>query len=292
MEAIKIHLPEKKLKLAPIGDIQYGAQGCDLDKLKKHIVYGMKHGWRFLGMGDYIDVFSPSNRQAMMRASADMYESPKEMIDNAAMEMVDDLFNKSLKTSVGNWLGLLEGHHFAEFGDGSSTDHYLAQLLRSSFLGSSTLIHVYLADCPVPLRIWATHGSGASVSTAGKMVHMERVGFDFNADIYAEGHIHRKFGIPLDCLEAVDAPAKKAVKNAIRGEGAEDIRVVAKTKLLAFTGSFLRGWTQGSESVAGYARGSYAEQKVMRTIPTGGLLITAEMIEEDWGWRPDIFVSA
>lgn len=292
MEAIKIHLPEKKLKLAPIGDIQYGAQGCDLDKLERHITYGIRNGWRFLGMGDYVDVFSPSNRQAMVAASTKLYDSPMTMIQIAAQRQMQELFDKSLEASVNSWLGLLEGHHFAEFSDGSTSDHFLAQLLKTSFLGSAALIHVYLGDCPVPLRIWATHGSGASVSSAGKMVHMERAGFDFNADIYLEGHIHRKFGIPLDCLEAVDAPAKRIVTNAIRGEGAEDIRVVAKTKLLAFTGSFLRGWVQGSESAAGYARGSYAEQKVMRTIPTGGLLITVEMVEEDWGWRPDIFVSA
>ncbi len=183
-------------------------------------------------------------------------------------------------------------HHLAEFADGSSTDHYLAQLLKTSFLGTTALIHVYLADCPTPLRIWCTHGSGSSVSSAGKMTHMERVGFDFEADIYVEGHIHRKFGIPLDCLKAVDAPSKHLAEKAIRAEDVEDIRVVSTTKLLAFTGSFLRGWVQGSESPAGYARGGYAEQKVMRTIPTGGLLIQAEMIKEDWGWRPDIFVSA
>ena len=290
MEAIKIHLPEKKLKLAPIGDIQYGAQGCDVDKLKTHINYGVKRGWRFLGMGDYIDFMSPSNRARLVQA--DVYDSSMSLIDEAAMRVTDELYNKSLKRSTNRWLGLLEGHHFKEFGDGSSTDHYLTQLLKSSFLGSSALVHVYLGDCPEPVRIWATHGSGASVSTAGKMVHMERAGFDFNADIYLEGHIHRKFGIPLDCLEAVDAPTIKTVKNEIRADDAENIRIVAKTKMLAFTGSFLRGWVQGSESGGGYARGSYAEQKVMRTIPTGGLLITVEMVQEDWGWRPDIFVSA
>src|SRR3972149_892366 len=292
MEAIKLHLPEKRLKLAPIGDIQYGAQGCDLGKLARHIAFGKRKGWRFLGMGDYIDVFSPSNRQEMMRAYAGMYESPKEMIDEAVLGLTNTLFEKALKPSVGKWLGLLEGHHYAEFADGSSTDHYLTQLLQSSFLGTTGFIHLYLADCPVPLRIWCTHGSGSSVTTAGKMPHMERAGFDFEADIYLEGHIHRKFGIPLDTLKAVDFPPGHEATKPIRAEGTEDIHIAHTTKLLAFTGSFLRGWFQGSESPAGYSRGSYAEQKVMRTIPTGGLLITAEMIKEDWGWRPDIFVSS
>lgn len=290
MEAIKIHLPEKKLKLAPIGDIQFGAQGCDVGKLQRHLIFGRKHGWHFLGMGDYIDFLSPSNRTRLL--AAELYDSSKTLVDEAAMQLTDELFNRSLKRTTGSWLGLLEGHHFYEFADGSTTDHYLTQLLETSFLGTTALIHIYLADCPVPLRVWCTHGFGSSVTTAGKMTHMERAGFDFDADIYLEGHVHRKFGVPLDCLSAVDVPAKNKVTKEILAKNAEPLRVVAKTKLLAFTGSFLQGWLQGSESPAGYARGSYAEQKVMRTIPTGGLLINATMIQEDWGWRPDIFISA
>lgn len=289
MEAIKIHLPEAQLKLAPIGDIQYGAKGCDTEKLQQHMAYGKKHGWRFLGMGDYIDFASPSNRSKLL--VAELYDTAKEVIDGAAMRLTDEV-RELLKGSEGRWLGMLEGHHFHEFSDGSTTDHYLAQLLKASFFGTTGLIHVYLADCPAPLRIWCTHGFGSSVTTAGKMTHMERAGFDFDADIYLEGHIHRKFGIPLDCLSAVDVPPRHEVSKPIVAEGAEPIRIVSRTKLLGFTGSFLRGWVQGGESPAGYARGSYAEQKVMRTIPTGGLLITVDMVQEEWGWRPDIFVSA
>ena len=51
-------------------------------------------------------------------------------------------------------------------------------------------------------------------------------------------------------------------------------------------------WTQVSMSHAGFPRGSYVEQKVMRTVPTGGLLITVKPVKEDWGWRLDMFTSS
>jgi len=59
MEAIRVNVPETELKLGPIGDIQYGAQGCDVKKLRRHMEFSVEHGWRNIGMGDYIDFLSP-----------------------------------------------------------------------------------------------------------------------------------------------------------------------------------------------------------------------------------------
>lgn len=277
MEAIIVRVPESELKLAPIGDIQFGAQGCDVGKLRRHMEFGVEHGWRNIGMGDYIDFASPGNRARLF--SAQLFDDSKRSIDVMAAGIINDLYNTALRGSEGQWLGLLEGHHFHEYANGSTTDHALTNMLKTPFLGSSAFVHVYLADFPIPVRIWATHGHGGAIqTTAGKFPHMERVGFDFDADIYLEGHIHRKYGIPLDCL--------KAVPNSGR------LDIVATTKVLGFTGSFLRGWYQGGRSPAGFPRGSYAEQRVLRTIPTGGLLITAKPVKEDWGWRLDMFVSS
>lgn len=278
MEAIEVHLPESELKLAPVGDIQYGeVEGCDVDKLSAHIEFGVGHGWRFLGMGDYTDFASPGNRARLQAAG--LYDDSNRLISAAALRWTDQLFDLALAPSEGQWLGLLEGHHFLNIPEIGTTDTHLAQRLGAPFLGTSAFLHVYLADFPLPVRIWCHHGYGGSVqATAGKVPHMERVMMDNEADIYLEGHIHRKFGIPLDGLKAVRYKRK--------------MRIVATTKILGFTGSFLRGWQQGNVSEAGFPRGSYAEQRVLRVIPTGGLLITARPVKEEWGWRLDMFVSA
>ena len=42
----------------PISDIQHGASGADLKKLKRHVEWGVEHGAYFTGLGDYIDVAS------------------------------------------------------------------------------------------------------------------------------------------------------------------------------------------------------------------------------------------
>ena len=48
--------------LMPIGDIQYTGtryDTADIDRLKRHIEWGITHDAWFLGMGDYIDFASP-----------------------------------------------------------------------------------------------------------------------------------------------------------------------------------------------------------------------------------------
>ena len=45
-------LPWEETTIMPIGDIQLGAQGVNLEKLKRHLDWGMVHGSYFIGMGD------------------------------------------------------------------------------------------------------------------------------------------------------------------------------------------------------------------------------------------------
>ena len=55
-------LPWKETFLVPIGDIQLGAGGVDLDTLRADVKRGMDLDAWFIGLGDYVDVASPSGR--------------------------------------------------------------------------------------------------------------------------------------------------------------------------------------------------------------------------------------
>ena len=105
----------------PVGDIQWtGLKGeTVVSMLRRHIEWGVEHGAYFLGMGDMIDFASPSNRQAL-RAAA-LYDNAQQVIDDAARNLVHELYETVLKPSKGRWLGLLEGHHFTQFRDGTTS---------------------------------------------------------------------------------------------------------------------------------------------------------------------------
>ena len=54
MELVDCNLQRGPFTLAPIGDIQYGSQGCAEDMLEQHIAKGVAADWKFIGLGDYL----------------------------------------------------------------------------------------------------------------------------------------------------------------------------------------------------------------------------------------------
>jgi len=281
MQIVDVTLPGSSLKLAPVGDFQYGAQGCDVDKLKRHMQYGKRHGWWFLGMGDYLDTFSPSNRKALVRAKADLYDSASELLDDAIVERCEALIKGPLKGTAGRWIGAVHGDHAWTFADGEHVDHYIADRLEAEYLGTAAIVRISLEGAPdaPPLRVLATHGRGSSVSSTGKTLHLERLLGAFDVDIVLMGHSHLKYGFPVDKLKAVTMP-----------DGSS--RLINETKILGITGSFYNGYQHNQQDAAGYPTGSYPEHAAMRPVPTGGLLIDAKPQLEEWGWRWDMFVTA
>lgn len=272
-------LKEKELALGPVGDIQYGAQGCDVGKLQRHIEYGLEHDWYFVGMGDYLDTFSPSNQRAILSAKVGLYESARSLIDEAVERRVTELVDGPLAGSEDRWLGLVQGDHTYTFEDGTPVDGLIANKLGGAYLGDMGILHVYLGKCPRPLKVALWHGSGASVSSTGKTLGLERVLNAFDVDIVLAGHSHLKYGVPIDRNKSVEMP---------NGE----VKLVTETKIIGITGSFLTGYEAGTRNAAGWPEGSYAEKKMLRPYPTGGLLINVHPVEEEWGWRMDMFVSA
>lgn len=270
MQIVDTRLQGREIRLAPIGDIQYGAQGCDIDKLARHIRHGVKHKWSFLGMGDYLDHFSPSNRRQLAVADAGLYESASDLIDGAVGGRLDELADGPLRGSAGRWLGLVQGDHEHVFADGTHSDERLAGMLDAPFFGSAVLLSIFLGDCPRPLRVFATHGRGSSVSATGKTLHLDRLAQAFEADVYLMGHAHLLYAYPADRLRAVGG------------------RLVHETKILGVTGSWLNGYQQGSRAPQGFAQGGYVERAALRPVTTGGLLITGKPVEEEWGWRWDL----
>lgn len=288
MELVSHVIPAKvgeDILVLPIGDIQSSGRDEEIamGMLQRHIQWGVDHGAWFLGMGDYIDFMSPSNRAKF--SNAGLYDTALKTVDDKARSLTEDLYLRALKPSKGRWLGLLEGHHYHQHRDGTTTDQELAKMLDAPFLGTSAYVRLMLKMSKTrtgSVVIWCHHGVGSGSTLGAPLNKLERVMASWEADIYLIGHHHKKIAGPIDRIEPV--------WSGHRGKPA----LVHRTKIIACTGSFLKGYTAGATE-GKVPRGGYVEKGMMNPVALGGILLK---IQPRWadptsksGWLPDLSVS-
>ena len=259
------YLPWEPLLLLPIGDIQFDASGAaDLKRLANQLAWGLDRGAYFIGMGDFVDFLSPSNRDRL--AQAGLYDTASGVIDQAATRLEDELF-ELLKPTVGRWVGLLEGHHYFNHADGTTSDTRFAERLRAPYLGTCALVRISFRDRyknssagSTSVLLWVHHGHGGSGSlpTAGlnKLYH-QKVRYP-GVRLFLMGHVPQ---LGHTVTDGLDVPA--------RGEP----YLIHEDTHYVLTGGFSRSYQQGSQ-LAGRAQGNYAEKAMMPPAVLGGAVIT------------------
>jgi hypothetical protein len=254
-------LPWKDTLIIPIGDIQLQSkrENVDMDRLKKVIDFGVEHDAFYVGMGDFIDMESPSNR-AFLRG-ATLYDSAVDALDASAEELEDEL-KEVFKPTIGRWLGLLEGHHFHHHQDGTTTDVRFAQYLKAPFLGTCGYIGLTFKSpgkhVNNQISIWAHHGRGGGKLMSSSLNQLESAVRGFDADIYLIGHHHKSNA------------AKPA--RIYPSFGTKHSTLRQRELILATTGSFLKGYLEGSQQ-GGRAGGLYPERGMMNPLALGSVKI-------------------
>lgn len=255
----------KHLVIAPLGDIQWsGDNGSTArDHLHRHIDKCLELDALFVGMGDYIDFASPSNRARL--ASAHLYDTAQEVIEDAANSLVHEVFERFLKPTVGRWIGLLEGHHFYEFG-GRTSDTLLAEKLKTRQLGTSAYIHIK----PCGITLWAHHGQGGGVLPTASLNKLYHTSAGLHgADVYLMGHSTKAGSVRLS------RPFPRWDRTP------PDL--THRDVFLVSTGGFSRSSVPGSRR-GGVPRGDYAEQAMFTPSPLTSPIIhidtTAKRLED------------
>lgn len=251
-------LPWDDLSIMALGDIQAGSETCDLQRLARHIKWGLDHDAYFFGMGDYTDFLSPSNR-ARLKAAA-LYDTAQKLIDEWHDKHLNDL-KDVLAPTRGRWIGLLEGHHYHEFSDGGTSDTKLAEWLGAPFLGTSAIMRLqFMKDTKtqVTAHVWAHHGEGSGATLASPFNKLEKISGAIDADVFLMGHYHRAGVVLSDKLYVA---------------GGAEPKLRHRTRALVATGSFLRGYQQGSR-VSGRPGGHYVEKGLMTPTALGNVLVT------------------
>lgn len=263
---------DKPYIIMPLGDIQWTGEKKDVACriLEERIETGLELGAMFIGMGDYIDYASPSNRAALRGTK--LYDNARAVHDRAARSLVDELYDKYLHKTKGRWLGLLEGHHFAELETGITTDQYLCEKLQTVHLGSCAYVGIHFnigSRQGGVVNIWAHHGQGNGQSTGAPIVKLEKMLPDFEADIFLIGHMTKQ----------ASAPANRVYP--VWGKQGQPHKLKHITKVLVGTGGFGKGYIENSHQ-GQVPRGTYVEQGMMRPATLGSPIIrvTPKMLDK------------
>jgi hypothetical protein len=266
VELIRHRIPGKHtpITIAPIGDIQWAgkrqASNIALSHLKDHIARAMDRKAWFIGMGDYLDFASPSNRQRLKGAA--LYDTAEQVIEDKALEMVLELYDEILKPTKGRWLGMLEGHHFSVLTSGETTDHRLCQMLEAPFAGTSCFIGIQF---PVPngnhyvYNIWAHHGAGGGQKAHAPIMKLESAATYWDADLMLIGHMTKVAVAPL-----------KRIRPEWRGPLPS---LQERTIHVVGTGGWMKGYPERA-AVGRFPRGGYVEQKMLNPVVLGAPFIT------------------
>lgn len=283
---ISVKSQDDVITIIPIGDIQWAghAGGTSLDTLKRTIEIGLKNNAWFIGMGDYIDFMSPSNRQRFENAA--LYDTSMSVIENAALDLTHEIYELALKDTKNHWLGMLAGHHFFKLRSGDTTDMRLCQMLNAPFLGDSAYIRLKIdlasrqkhekkgGGCPIV--IWATHGTGSGTKAAAPLNKLENISPYFDADIFLMGHQSKIGAAPLNRVSPrwhTDPPD-----------------LIHRKIYIVATGSFMKGYEEFSKQ-GQVPSGSYVEKKMMNPVALGAPIIRIRPQGIAHNWNPQISVE-
>ncbi len=225
------------IRLVPFGDIHRSAALCHEEKWLEFLENEKRERNTFyIGMGDYDDLMSTSERASMRRA--EMHDQTIAEIEQMQKRSIDRL-TKEISFMRGRVIGLIEGNHYAEFINGTTSTQRMCDTLGCKYLGASAFIRLSLS-CPTdPKRalafdIWAHHGLGAARLVGGSFNRVQNMAEAAEADLYLMGHDHRRGALPLNRLQ-------------LKGQG-DNIRLANRKVYVARTGSFMRGYVEGARS--------------------------------------------
>ena len=270
----------QQILLMPVGDIHYLSTDWPEKKFIEHLKWGLDRGAYFLGVGEPIDLASASQRAIM----GPLRDSVKKEF-NDMMRGVVERFVRLIDFTAGQWIGFMEGDHYWQFDDGTTTDQLICSYLGCKFLGDATMIRLTYPEVSMPhpeadCIIYAHHGIGSSRLSGGQLHRIEDLLKFIDADIYLMGHSHAKVSTPID-------------KQTVTPDGVHYHR----TKVIARTGAFMKSYLSseplGLNEPAVRSRATYAEKAAYMPAAMGGLCfgIGYEQISGSAYYRPTIHYS-
>lgn len=254
--------------LIPGGCLHWPVGEKDLLKEWVEAVATAKNGFTVL-MGDAFDNARTTFGKHIRSYMGD--ENSREALDSMVRHEVEALA-KVLMPIRSRILGAIQGNHFWPFIDGTTSDQYLCQLLRIPYLGHFGAIRLdfYKPSRPhetAVQKVLVAHHSGGSSggrTTSGDVAAAGRFEQGWDADIYLVSHTHRRI----------------AWKEELMGlTRKNDPHVTQRTKVIARTGAFLKGFKEDNPSTNQLYIPSYAEKAAYRATNLGWVEISLKFTQ-------------
>lgn len=270
---IKVKGMGDTISLFPFGDVHYGAplfsESTWVESLRE---WKSAENPYFLGMGDYMDLFAASNRDALMRAS--LHESATAQVEDMQTRLVE-AFADEIAFMKGRTIGLMEGNHHGTYLNGTTTTQKLCEKMGTKYLGCSTYIMLSIefprTDKSLPVVIWAHHGQGAAQTKGGSLNRVEKMMSSADADIYLMGHDHERGAI-------------KDMRFYLKRQPNGTVVTKEKQRIYGRTGSYLLAYKDG--------KASYVADKALRPKVLGHIRIDITPRQDrDKGMHFDMRVS-
>ena len=268
------------MTIYPVCDVQLGAAGADLDGFARYMARAAKDpNAHIIGVGDYTDGVSPSNRKLLRAAfvKGDLYDTAADMLSSAAKGQTDE-FNELVKGTVGKWDVVLAGHHFWTHviresddrivlrpSDASIADYVKAPYVEEGAAASITYRFPSRGGIRPSLTVFTRHGEGSGQTFASPLNALEKHMRAFIAQIYVLGHHHKS--VAARAVRLTEAPGTNTA-------------LVADDVLLVGAGSFLRGYMQDKVT--------YAEAGQMIPLATGAPVVHIECVKGEFTYWAEV----
>ena len=234
---------ENPVLIVPFGDVHHDSPAHCRKKWQEFLTWAKRQDPArtvFLGMGDYMDGHSASERSLL--SSRVLHDSTTVRMADEATERLD-AFASDIEFMRGRLIGMLSGNHYVELPGGIHGDRYLAGKLGASFLGCFSMIRLLLhpyarSNRVLSVDIAAHHGIGGGKTPTGCMKSVEDMARMIEADIYLMGHNHaRGVGSGNTRLYLESAPSTPT-----------GLVMKSRDTILGRTGSFLKSYELGMPS--------------------------------------------
>ena len=223
--------------LIPFGDVHRDSPHCAVERWKEDLEEWSKiKNALFLGLGDYTDFLSTSERQCVGRG--ELHDSTKTSLDNLAKARIKEMA-KELSFMRGKIVGLVNGNHYYQFENGTTGDHMLADALGCKFLGVATFVRIVFKwpgrqrARTSSIDVFAHHGAGTGQKPHTSLGAVARMAEWAEADIVLQGHDHKRGALPLN-------PILTLSRNN-HGE----LHVKERQRWIGRTGSYLKAYVDG-----------------------------------------------
>lgn len=228
--------------LLPFGDIHYGCANHATEVFDEWCAWAKQQkNALFLGMGDYFDIASTSERRLLH--NHDLHESTIGTLDQLYREQAEEFLNK-IVFMKGRILALVEGNHYAELKSGITSTQYMAEVFSCKYLGVTGFVRLDFryGTCKTSIDIFAHHGRGAARLVGGSLNRVQQLSEGFHADVYLMGHDH-----------------KRSVGSHSRIYYSKSQQVKEQRQIFARTGSFLKAYVKDRPSYIADMGGSGAD---------------------------------